>query len=52
MKRSFLDPAMKRINKETPLQVSYTTACKTSSTKSKKVETLIFNIVDKTVLLE
>tara|TARA_B100001063_G_scaffold121772_1_gene113710 strand:- start:428 stop:1165 length:738 start_codon:yes stop_codon:yes gene_type:complete len=46
LKRSFLDPAIKRINKDTPLKISYTTKAKKDLTKTSKVESIIFNIVD------
>ncbi|MFU2512474.1 RepB family plasmid replication initiator protein [Pseudoalteromonas sp. ASV78] len=41
MKRSFLEPAIKRINKETPLHVSYQTQL-----SGAKVDKILFNIVD------
>lgn len=41
MKRSFIEPSLKRINKETPLNVAYTTKL-----KGGKVDQIMFTIVD------
>jgi plasmid replication initiation protein len=47
LKRSFLEPSIKRINKETPLSVSYI-----ENTKNNKVASIVFNIVDEKLLEE
>jgi len=44
MKRSFLEPAIKRINKETPLKVSYET-----QSGGNKVDKILFSIIDSAI---